>query len=146
MSGIKALEKLREFAETPPHVFREELLGFVNEIEREIAERYMKLPVDADGVPIRPGEQMADDSQRADGLGLAKWDVVSVNECAFFDMSGGLHVGKQCHHVKPDPVKELLEELLNDIDYAYDGKVTIAQLIDEYAARIREAVKREPRK
>jgi len=30
-----------------------------NEIEREISERYMELPVDADGVPIRPREEVS---------------------------------------------------------------------------------------
>lgn len=29
-----------------------------DEIEAEVAEKYMKLPVDADGVPIRPGDEL----------------------------------------------------------------------------------------
>lgn len=35
------------------------LLRIADEIEAEIAERYMELPVDADGVPIRPREEVS---------------------------------------------------------------------------------------
>lgn len=59
MSEIKALEKLREFK--PPTGSWEYsgapiINGIADEIEAEIAERFMELPIDADGVPIHVGE------------------------------------------------------------------------------------------
>ncbi|MBQ6411165.1 MAG: hypothetical protein IJI16_04365, partial [Atopobiaceae bacterium] len=51
------------------------LLVIADEIEREIAEKYMELPVDTDGVPIKPGDimQFRDDAPvRVDSIGISK--------------------------------------------------------------------------
>lgn len=70
---MKSIEKLREWSRrvtesdpdenivSPEYVAQEcgrAALRFADEIEREIAERYQLLPVDADGVPIRVGDVM----------------------------------------------------------------------------------------
>lgn len=82
MSEIKALEKLRESSHLDDnkwtldsgevvHVFGSDM-GYddainwgekwrkiADEIEAEIAERFMELPVDADGVPIHVGDELS---------------------------------------------------------------------------------------
>ena len=108
-------------------------------VQAEVDEKYMKLPVDADGVPICPGDQMTDSSQRIDGLGMAKWDVVAVNECAFYDMSGGVHIPIGFHHVKPRTLEDVLNEFAEGA-YDIDGRDTDEwnPFVAKYAAEIRE--------
>jgi len=77
MSGIKALERLRMLGSNvcwriggwPKHP--EDMANEIADaIQAEIAERYMKLPVDADGVPIHVGDVL--ESTNA----FKKWCVV----------------------------------------------------------------------
>ena len=66
MSKIKALEKLREYTQgmrkqsvTPGHnPCADEVDNYLDEIECEIVERFIKLPVDAVGVPIHIGDKI----------------------------------------------------------------------------------------
>ena len=108
-----------------------------DEIEREIAEKYMELPVDADGVPIHVGDTLQ--------LGDTRGEVVALTYCP---SNGKLPWEWQCdtgdwyntafaRHANPDQVKELLEEFLEA-----GGCVPHdwSNVIGEYAARIREAV------
>ena len=60
MSEVKALEELREQLDVCKMHGRRPTIAYMtdiaNEIEAEIAERFMELPVDADSVPIHVGE------------------------------------------------------------------------------------------
>lgn len=143
---LESLEKLRKYElfdrgiQVSAYMPSDEL---ADEIQAEVDERYMPLPLDADGVPIRPGDQMTDGSQRADGRGLAKWDVVSVNERAFFDMSGGAHVPIEHRHVKPRTVEDVLHDFGNDYAAFLSGiypfeNARQCEVIAKYAAEIRE--------
>lgn len=118
----------------------------IDAIQAEVDERFMELPLDADGVPIRPGDQMTDYSKRVDGHGIAKWDVVSVNECAFFDMSHGLHIANQHHHVKPRTVEDVLWDAVNGTRNAYthpDGEPEeIPHMVEELASELNAALGR----
>ena len=65
MSNIKALEKLRELcADVKSMDFAsvgcDAVLEIADEIEQEIAERFIELPVDAEGVPIKPNDIVYD--------------------------------------------------------------------------------------
>lgn len=69
MSELESIDKLRDWldykcicydanknaVELANGHHPDELYEIADEIEREIAKRYMELPVDADGVPIRVG-------------------------------------------------------------------------------------------
>lgn len=133
---MESIERLRTFAETPPHVFREELLGFVDEIEREIAEKYVMRPIGLDGLLIYEG----------DVLETVYGERTEVTDVMATVWSYGVRISPSNHrHVKPDPVKELLEELIEraytieKVDSAPHPVVDECD-IDEIAARIREAV------
>ena len=56
---IESLEEMREWARdlfaTP---FGGDALDLVDGVEREIAENFMQLPKDSNGVPIRPGDRL----------------------------------------------------------------------------------------
>lgn len=153
MSGIKALEKLRglrdevtnQMVDNPNLVcWRAE--GIADEIEREISERYMELPVDADGVPIHVGDDMANEEiGPLRVLGVFSTGFIWVDdagECFEASLLGR----SKYHHVKPDPIKELLEELVAKVENDANWRCNASDEIDCMTARIREAVKREPRK
>lgn len=122
------------------------LLIIANEIEAEIERDYMRLPVDKDGVPIHPGDNMTDGSMRADNLGVARWDVVSVNECAFFDMSGGMHIASQYAHYHSLTVEDVMHEFwcaCQSLPVNLEWKDTLEQtrmLEAEYADKLREVI------
>lgn len=96
---------------------KEEVLEIADEIEAEIAEYYLALPLDADGVPIRPGDKMD------------AGEVFAVSEnpgdgAVWFTCNSGFNNGEyRCeafrgychHHVKPDALKELLDDVSKGI-------------------------------
>ena len=110
----------------------------IDEIEAEIAEKYMELPVDADGVPIHVGDSIEYPNGRRD---VVRFITVNDNVPTFNERGW---VASKCRHVKPDPIKELLSELANDVweasctcqttwsDSGLDG------IEERYAERIRE--------
>lgn len=118
MSEIKALEKLRaagrniaKGSNLENHEKCNLLLVIADEIQAEIDERFMELPVDADGVPwTLETESFVDDTGREvvfSGLEVdyaGRWRIRS--NCVLHDPS-------VCRHVKPDPLKELLTEMLD---------------------------------
>lgn len=134
---MEAIEKLRTAARNMAkgrnlenHEECNLLLIIADEIEAEIAERYMELPKDADGVPVRIGDKMTNINKPND-----EYTVTSITEsgcrvygdCAFIKTS-------QLRHVKPDPYKELLVEFayrLCDMSVA-DGDLR------RYAEKFRE--------
>ena len=105
-------------------------------IEREIADKYMELPVDADGEPIHIGDAMYDGK-------VAKLVISDDGEHSVYvyKLPNVLHefYCYETAHVKPDPIKKLLEE------FAYkvcDLNVDSGEC-ERYAAKIREAVSAE---
>lgn len=88
MSEIKALETLREAIErdvnNPWTDLKGRLIAQVDKVEAEIAERFMELPVDDDGVPIHVGDELSVlDSDFEDGIAEAVG--ISPDSVFFFD-------------------------------------------------------------
>lgn len=99
---------------------------YLDEIEREIAERYMALPVDADGVPIRTGDIM----ERVDG-------GPSQQACCL--CSGGFNdapiwCARDFRHVKP----RTLEDVLADFAAEVENDRNTIETARKYADEIRE--------
>ena len=76
MSGIKALDKLRKWVRAtredglgPMGTDLCELDGIADEIEAEIEREWMRVPCDADGVPIRMGDAVEGEPRRFDKRG-----------------------------------------------------------------------------
>lgn len=138
MSNIKALDKLRKYAEVhwePWDASRERLNESLDEIEQEIAKRYIELPVDADGVPIRIGDVVDLDG-----------DVFTVRVIRLddYDWHGGWMVtglGSQvcgdaceCRHVNPRTIEDAIADALRD--YAITD-MSRDEVIAKYAEEIR---------
>lgn len=102
-----------------------------DEIEREIAERYMEYPVDADGVPVHVGDKMQYHGGEpftvcavAPGV-IHTWAAVKLGE-----RSTTYHyMPDQCTHYKPRTIEDVLQ----------DAGVSVAA-IEDVAAEIRELV------
>ena len=172
MNEIKALEKLRNAlkdctnkAGVEPNEFDTYWItssacdNLIDEIEVEIAERYMPLPVDADGVPIHMGDAVE---------GELFFDNATVRGtvCAYHihddDEPGTVYIRvkptkdtwtikelqfKRCRHVKP----RTLEDVLNDCADEISEKRGIApelnrdtptrnEIVAKYADEIRELI------
>lgn len=120
------------------------------DIADEIEATYMQLPLDADGVSIRPGDLIESEYMKNGPMivaNIGKLDVYAYNE-----YETGFFIAAVCHHVKPDTVESLLNKFQDDVLSAqgeYAGKVIEADcylrelrmLIEDYAERIRETMK-----
>lgn len=160
MSEIKALEKLRNWkCEGHPcaamRTCADEIQAEVDERERllkqntsvtedyykdMIAEMYMPLPLDRDGVPIRVGDMIEyegdEDTYRLHAQGVYVYGngLVGVMNERF-----GIWYPENCRHVKPRTLEDVLEEFYHDASDA-DAfcTVKIDDVLDKYAAEIRE--------
>ena len=158
MSEIKALEKLRELAcdingqEIIDHMqlypscvfdgtwldsWHREFDRLANAIQAEVDERFMELPVDADGVPVRICDVVESYGEEFNVRGICEnsWGELCVQ--------GGKHNAKikpsDCRHVKPRTLEDVLCDFANDV--AMQGHqigLTAHGLSDKYAAEIRE--------
>lgn len=149
MSEIKALEDLRKWAQRVIEscctgMKADEVLESADEIQAEIDERFMELPVDADGVPwTLETESFVDDTGAKvmfSGLQVdckGRWKILS--NCVWHDPS-------LCRHIKPDPLKELLTEMLdrNSDGIGYrDFNCDFNVFVGHYADKIRELMKED---
>jgi hypothetical protein len=132
---MESIEKLREFAETPPHVFREELIELADEIEREIAEKYMELPVDADGVPWHIG----DVTENGNTVNAITFDRFGAHFTSTLnDIDPSIHT-----HAKPRTVEDVLHDFWEEWQEAYvnitwsDALKRLRELEGKYAAELR---------
>lgn len=106
---------------------RDELQDKLDEIEQT----HMRLPVDADGVPIKPGDKV-NCGQYTD------YYVLGINDVSWIDLFGSSHEARITRHVQQDTVKSLIKELVED--HTYKTESCTDDLIAEYAERIRKAV------
>ena len=130
MESIKKLREIDIFAGLRT-IIKDQINEIAAEIECEIAERYMELPLDADGVPIHVGDLVrlndgGEDSyidgftsELCDGEGelMPTIDATQYRAC---DM----------RHVVERTIEDVLRELA-DIPTAYERTEAIAKYADE---------------
>lgn len=124
----RALDLLREQfgIELKPGWVHACLCRFADEIEAA----YMKLPVDADGVPIRVGDEIEYPNGRRD---VVRFITINDDLPTF---NGDWWTASKCRHVKPDTVEGIIAEVYHLVREAEDERGLIA----DYAERIRKAV------
>ena len=109
---MESTDKLRMLADAC-YTFNDcsdKLMDLADEIEREIAERYMLLPVDADGVPIRVGDVL-----ECEPSGTFTVGTIGENECVSEDGRVLIRfVSRVSRHVKPRTIEDVLRDILND--------------------------------
>ena len=98
------------------------------------ARSYMRLPVDADGVPIHCGDRIVCNDGRVREVWLIGTQDIMTSDHVCHDWA-------KCRHVKPRTVEDVLRELVDD---ALDGTgrdpllKDWSALIAKYTAEIRE--------
>lgn len=125
---LESVEKLRNHIKEYWTISEGQLYNYLDDIEREITERYMLLPVDADGVPIQVGDSMVD----VDGMPpLVATSLTTKGFCTYF---GTFYSGNTTYHSKKFYVEDVLREL---VDVAKQGNVS-SELLTKYADELRE--------
>lgn len=141
MSEIKALNELRTAAKGRNLENHEEcnlLLIIADEIEAEIAERYMLAPVDADGVPIRIGDYLK--------LGKTHGHVIALTYSQYdelpwewqCDSNSDWYNTKFTRHAEPRTVEDVLMDVMSDFADADFNDETLETITARYADEIRD--------
>lgn len=112
-------------------------------------ETHMELPVDADGVPIRVGDEMESGNERFVVCAVApgrvhRWNIHNIGE---LDRGTVAYPPNSLHHVKPRTIEDVLREYRSKADDIYNDQLiggedradALESLDEEYAAEIREA-------
>ena len=124
--------------------YGESIRAMIDEIEAEIVERYIELPVDADGVPIRVGEDVVRTNDRSQ---LETVCVIGIGgRSVFFKHDGRIkqNVAHNLHHAKPCTLEDVLREFTDEvIEWSgYSGPVsgdrTWSGMAAKYVDEIRE--------
>ena len=98
-------------------------------VEAEVAEKYMELPLDADGVPINCGDRIVSEEGR-------KGDVLLIGVSELMTRLCTYHKTAEVHHVKPRTLEDVLEDAFDECDKDYG--IDKSELVAMYAADIRE--------
>ena len=146
---MESIEKLRKYigdrAEYKTTVW-EEGHAIADEIEREIEQKYMPLPVDENDQTIRIGDELDGYNQKAVKVEAVSYGSVVVRS----NVKGGYGYHDEAYplllwsaastaHVKPDPYKELLEEFGNEVARrCYQAGLDMPELVDEFTPRFKE--------
>jgi len=130
---MESIDKLREFAETHLGVgtvalggWKEALIGCADEIEREISERFMEIPCDKDGIPIRIG----------DTVNVNKWYAPRKVEgytivCKTRNGYRAWHDACELRHVEPLTVEDVLADFAADVENDRNTPETAKRYADE---------------
>ena len=123
----------------------------IDELIEERDSAYMRLPVDADGVPIKPGDTIRRTTSAVDNVVT----VIGVNEKEFFFNGPNFtepgikkNTGNAVRHVQPDTVDSILREFTDAVlEWASQSGPasevpTWAEMSSEYIERIRKALDR----
>lgn len=145
MGEIKAMEELREKirldVNNPWSDLQGDLLSLCDKVEREIAERYMELPLDADGTPIHVGDKMQYHGGEpftvcavAPGV-IHTWVAVKLGE----RMTTYDYKPSQCTHYKPRTIEDVLREYALEMNLTYEtgeiGGEERAEALDDLTAK-----------
>jgi len=142
---MESIDKLREYGHDCCARIDDAIHDLADAIEAEVADRYVALPLDADGVPIRVGDKLCSQSHE-DGecigieymcrLNKTKWSV-AVRPFDW-DVATWYDPEDYTHHAPT--VEDVLRELLagmgvDQVEHCADADAYIA----EYAAKLRLA-------
>ena len=134
MSEIKALEKLREMSVPDRKGIEVFMKAVADEIQAEVDERFMELPLDADGVPIRVGDMVEWIYKNGDYEVIAVGNIVALRTGEY----GTFTVAADAlRHVKPRTLEDVLEDCCDEWNQ-HCGNEWESGVYAKYAAEIRE--------
>lgn len=124
---LESIKKLRDYELLSVFKSGDEL---ADEIEREIAEKYMKLPVDADGVPWHIG----DVTENGNTVNAITFDRIGAHFTSTLnDIVPSIHT-----HAKPRTADDVLRDVMTDFADADFRDETIEIITARYIGELRE--------
>ena len=136
-------DKLREWASVEvPYKYGHQLTAIANRIDAELAERYVKLPVDADDVPIHIGDEMVfldlcgnkSEPFVVEGFESPDMWLVHCDEGRVRYTANPMHT----RHYYESTVEDVLAEFANKVcNSGHQWGLDAADTIAEYAAKLR---------
>ena len=146
---MESLDKLRWRIKNGTLSFNTEsqLYALADEIEREISEKYMELPVDADGVPIHVGDMLCDAGYDKKKSNITFVHVFVVEgftselpdgkgQLMLVDAEDDCYYSKGCKHYKPRTIEDVLTEFADSIRNQNDDFSKL--VVKEYADELRQ--------
>lgn len=122
-------------------LYRGDLEHIADRIDAELAERYVELPKDADGVPIRVGDVMEFSAFEIEKPVTRMVD--GIGQGVFFAWCGERgyqqHEAKRYRHHHAPTVEDVLREMLDSLDLDPTSHVDTGAVVAEYAAKLRLA-------
>ena len=109
---MESIEKLREYISRWAPMTQTEMTKYADEIEREVSERYMLLPVDADGVPIHMDDMLK--SENASKPFIVESMTFADSWTVWDRENGATRWPSECHHVKPRTIEDVLRDCCNE--------------------------------
>lgn len=135
---LKAIEKYKSRYMTPENY--PWVADMVSEIEREIAERFMELPVDADGVPIKPRDNVDTGMGDKGPVGHLEywypnsWVAVIEYKPGQFTRYDPLAI----RHVKQRTIEDVLRDAIDEYERApMDDYDAVQRIAAKYADELR---------
>ena len=134
---MKPVDKLRELLDVEIGEARPYFKGveICDEIEAEISDNYMRLPLDANNVTIHVG-----DICEMSGVQFKVRQLCTDGNCWWaVDGTGEFYIAELCHHVKPRTLEDVLVDML-EAAVGYSNAHTDVSLVavEKYADEIRE--------
>lgn len=147
---MESVDKLRKLGKTFAHACRgygprEQIEDIADAIEAEVAERYMKLPVDGDGIPVHVGDVLY-------GAGGESYEADAVDKegMLYFDREDGRseyeYKGTSgLRHRRPPTVEGVLEKALNEAamldrkEGYWQSAADVTNIVDKYVNKLRLA-------
>ena len=152
---MESIEKLREFV--GKELYEKERIGhgdyshlhvLIEDVKREITEKYMLLPVDADGVPIHVGDELMTSeyskrftctgySYQTEGYEKPHWSIAYRYDD--YDGTTEFVSLRSCRHVNPRTIEDVLKAFFHDaLDADAYCTVHIDDVIAKYADELRQ--------
>lgn len=134
---MDSIEKLREYGHSVFNTCQQEQVidALADEIEREISERYMLLPVDADGTHIHMGDEViAYSSPKFRGV----VQEVHITQSGWEITVCGLGLmPSELHHVKPRTLEDVLIDAMQ-FGFSSHAGDDVTNKAREFADEIRD--------
>ena len=109
MSNIESLDRLMEFVEEDAV-----LVSMIENVEHEIAEKFVELPCDADGVLIHVGDVVQGLGDAGPVQHVELWDDGWVVVFEFAPGQFTRYSGDAVRHYKPRTVEDVLEDFVRN--------------------------------
>lgn len=138
---LESLEKLRGFIDDQfmenGKAWREGMAA-TYEVQDEIDSRYMELPLDADGVPIRVGDVVVDYKTPRTVVAITQDSIVMNGYPCTGEQGYRFGIARNHKHHKPRTVEDVLRGFWHDsMDADAFCTIKIDDVIAKYAAELR---------